>query len=130
MSLTFRSILAWLRAGYPHGVPGEDYIALLGVLQRHLTDDEIVRLVTQLREQRGAEPTSEEEIRRSIEHLLKGHAADEDVRRVSMHLAAAGWPTAPTGSDDTAPTAPSADQQESTCDGGPAPSPGPAPDPR
>ncbi len=94
MSFSFRSILHWLRAGYPHGVPGEDYIALLGVLQRHLTEDEIVELVESLRAQRGAEPISEEQVRSSIERHLHGHSSPEDVRRVAAHLAAGGWPLA------------------------------------
>ena len=36
-------IVAWLRAGYPTGVPEQDYVALLGLLRRRLTDDEVRR---------------------------------------------------------------------------------------
>ena len=38
-------VLDWLRAGYPDGVPQQDYVALLGILRRHLTDEEIVEIV-------------------------------------------------------------------------------------
>ena len=37
-------VLSWLRAGYPAGVPRGDYVALLGLLRRKLTDTE-VRLI-------------------------------------------------------------------------------------
>ena len=30
-------VLQWLRAGYPEGVPQQDYVALLGILRRTLT---------------------------------------------------------------------------------------------
>ena len=40
------SIVSWLRAGYPEGVPESDYIPLLAVLSRRLSNDE-VRAVTQ-----------------------------------------------------------------------------------
>jgi hypothetical protein len=32
-------VVAWLRRGYPSGVPEHDYIALLALLRRRLTDD-------------------------------------------------------------------------------------------
>ena len=34
-------ILRWLRAGYPDGVPQQDYVALLGILRRTLTPSEL-----------------------------------------------------------------------------------------
>ncbi|HEY5484993.1 MAG TPA: DUF3349 domain-containing protein, partial [Propionibacteriaceae bacterium] len=30
-------VVGWLRAGYPDGVPQQDYVALLGILHRQLT---------------------------------------------------------------------------------------------
>ncbi|MBW3085524.1 hypothetical protein KEM60_01724 [Austwickia sp. TVS 96-490-7B] len=105
MSFTFRSILDWLRAGYPQGIPQEDYIALFGVLQRHLTEAEIVQAACELREARGEAPPTEDEVRRTIENILKGHAADEDIQRVVSHLAAGGWPT--TADEDSTDNPPS-----------------------
>ena len=32
-------VVAWLRRGYPSGVPEHDYIALLALQRRRLTDD-------------------------------------------------------------------------------------------
>jgi uncharacterized protein DUF3349 len=34
-------IVAFLRAGYPEGVPANDYIPLLALLRRRLSDDEV-----------------------------------------------------------------------------------------
>lgn len=40
-----RSVLDWLRSGYPEGIPDKDHSALLAVLQRRLTDDEIDEVI-------------------------------------------------------------------------------------
>jgi hypothetical protein len=34
-------VLDWLREGYPAGVPPKDYIPLLALLRRRLTEDEV-----------------------------------------------------------------------------------------
>jgi len=40
------SILNWLRAGYPEGVPGSDRVPLLALLQATpLTDDQVRQVV-------------------------------------------------------------------------------------
>ena len=35
-------VVAFLRAGYPHGVPATDYVPLIALLRRRLSDDEVV----------------------------------------------------------------------------------------
>ena len=42
------SILDWLRAGYPEGVPPKDYFPLLALLNRGLTPDEIRSVAEEL----------------------------------------------------------------------------------
>ncbi|MBK8446433.1 MAG: DUF3349 domain-containing protein [Micropruina sp.] len=84
-------ILHWLRAGYPEGVPQHDYVALLGVLQRHLTDQEVEELARQLRASRGA-VVDDDQIRKSIRELALEDPSEEDVRRVAGRLAQGGWP--------------------------------------
>ena len=42
-SNAFDNVLAWLHEGYPHGVPQTDYFALLALLARTLTEDEVVK---------------------------------------------------------------------------------------
>jgi len=89
-----RRVVAWMRAGYPEGVPAQDYRALLGILQRSLTSSEIDNLVLELTTQAetGVSHLSREDIERRIAELLIGPALEEDVLRVSARLASAGWP--------------------------------------
>jgi len=99
-------VVGWLRAGYPTGVPEEDYIPLLGILQRSLTPTELAQVVDQLiadsmrfgETGRGLDRTW---MRERIEDLLLGPALPEDLVRVSTRLAAAGWPLGDPESTET-----------------------------
>ena len=84
-------IVGWLRAGYPEGVPQHDYVALLGILQRSLTDAEVETLAQRLRESRGSSVT-DDEIRRLIRSTAMEEPSEQDVRRVAGRLAEGGWP--------------------------------------
>lgn len=84
-------ILHWLRAGYPEGVPQHDYVALLGILQRTLTADEVEHLAHRLRETRGSS-VSDDEIRTLIRETALEEPSDTDIRRVASRLAEGGWP--------------------------------------
>ncbi|GAA3346075.1 DUF3349 domain-containing protein [Amorphoplanes nipponensis] len=87
----------WLRAGYPAGVPRGDYVALLGVLRRKLTEDEVRRIAVDLAERSvlaGADPISTADIEQMISAAMLQQATPEDVVRVSARLAAGGWPLA------------------------------------
>jgi hypothetical protein len=87
-------VVGWLRAGYPDGVPHQDYVALLGILQRVLTPTEIEKVVQDLSNdaESGQAIITRELVQDRIEDIVKGRAAAEDVGRVSARLAAAGWP--------------------------------------
>lgn len=105
-----RRAVSWLRAGYPDGVPKQDYVALLGVLRRSLTDTELDNVVNGLLEDANADQTllNKGLIEARIADVLKGPILDEDVVRVSTRLAAAGWPLAalhpePQAGHDVAP---------------------------
>jgi hypothetical protein len=84
----------WLRAGYPTGVPRQDYVALLGLLRRKLTDDEVHKIAQELADesQKSAEPITTADIEAMIDDTLLQTATPEDVARVSARLAAGGWP--------------------------------------
>ena len=90
----FSRILDWLRAGYPEGVPQQDYVALLGILQRSLTSSELDRVVEQLSHGAGGGKAilTPAEVQHGIEEVVKGPPTAADVRRVSARLAAGGWP--------------------------------------
>jgi hypothetical protein len=90
-------VVGWLRAGYPDGVPQQDYVALLGILHRQLTDDEIITIAQTIA---GSAVTDvEERIRLAIRRKTLQPATDDEVARVSARLAKVGWPLAVVGSD-------------------------------
>ena len=84
----------WLRAGYPTGVPRQDYVALLGLLRRKLTEDEVRNIAKSLAEQSllSDDPISVADIEEMVNDAVLQDASPEDVVRVSAHLAAGGWP--------------------------------------
>jgi hypothetical protein len=92
------SILNWLRAGYPDGVPGPDRVPLLALLRSTpLTEDqvkEVVREVTDKDSGAADRPVDQDEIATFISDVTQHDASDEDVNRVAAKLAAAGWPLA------------------------------------
>jgi Protein of unknown function (DUF3349) len=48
VSLSVDRFVAFIRAGYPQGVPQSDYRPLLALLRRRLCDDEIAELAREL----------------------------------------------------------------------------------
>ncbi|MCK9923128.1 DUF3349 domain-containing protein [Frankia sp. AgPm24] len=86
------SIVGWLRAGYPEGVPDHDYLPLFALLRRKLTADEVDELATTLAE--ADDSASVHAVRTAISELTNGAARDQDIARVSARLAAGGWPLA------------------------------------
>ena len=73
-----QSVLGWLRAGYPDGIPPSDYIPILGVLQRRLTHDEIGSIAEGLAAQASAteEPISRDDIQRMVQETVYQEATD------------------------------------------------------
>jgi len=91
------SILNWLRAGYPDGVPGPDRVPLLALLRSTpLTEDqikEVVRNITDADSTALADgEISKDEIEAFISEVTHHDAGPENVQRVAAKLAAAGWP--------------------------------------
>ncbi|MCU1537623.1 MAG: hypothetical protein JWP82_1974 [Humibacillus sp.] len=89
-------ILGWLRAGYPHGIPAQDYLPLLGVLHRRLTDEDITAIAADLASQAAATDArvTEADVRRMVSEHAFQSARPDDVTRVSSVLAGGGWPLA------------------------------------
>lgn len=93
----FGRVIGWLRAGYPDGVPAQDYVALFGILRRTLTPYEMERVVEQLgddavRALSAGDALDAVDVRQRIEEVLVGPALPEDIARVAGRLAQAGWP--------------------------------------
>jgi hypothetical protein len=99
------SILSWLRAGYPEGVPGADRVPLLALLRSTpLTEDQIKEVVRNLTADDSPAladgEIDEDEIEAFISDVTHHDAGPENVKRVAAKLAAAGWPLA--GVDEAA----------------------------
>jgi hypothetical protein len=86
------SIVGWLRAGYPEGVPDKDYIPLFALLASQLSHEELAAIAEELAS--GADPASSQQIRDAIEMVTHEQPSDADVANVRAHLAAGGWPLA------------------------------------
>jgi hypothetical protein len=86
------SIIGWLRAGYPEGVPDVDYIPLFALLGSELTDAEVSEIADALANE--SDPESAAAIRKAIGDVTHEQVLDSDVARVRSHLAAGGWPLA------------------------------------
>lgn len=84
-------IVAFLRAGYPEGVPANDYVPLLALLRRRLSDDEVVAVAKELM-CTGQMPVEGTDVRVAITKLTDGMPSSEDTERVKRRLVAAGWP--------------------------------------
>ena len=85
-------VVGFLRASYPDGVPPTDYIPLLALLQRQLSDDEVRQVAAQLIAT-GQWPVAVTDIEVAITKAIDTMPSPKDVQRVTDRLTAAGWPT-------------------------------------
>ena len=83
------SVVSWLRAGYPEGVPPTDTFAVLALLTRRLSNDEVKIVANELM-QRGE--FDNVDIGVLISKLTDELPSEEDIERVRTRLAAKGWP--------------------------------------
>ncbi len=101
----FHSILQWLRAGYPEGVPGPDRVPLLALLRATpLTEDQVKEVVRNLTADAAASADGtfdDDEIAAFIKDVTHHDAGPENVSRVAAKLAAAGWPLAGLGGPES-----------------------------
>ena len=86
------SIINWVRAGYPEGVPDVDYIPLFALLGSQLSEDDVKAVAQELENE--SKPESAAAIMRAISTVTDHPASDADVARVRSRLAAGGWPLA------------------------------------
>lgn len=93
------SILNWLRAGYPEGVPGPDRVPLLALLRATPLTEEQLRLVVRNITADGSPALEDgtidaDEIAAFIADTTDRDPGPDDVKRVAARLAGGGWPLA------------------------------------
>jgi len=91
----FQSVVAWVRQGYPDGVPTTDYYPLLALLARTLSEDEVVQTAwAVLREGNPDNPVTDEQIRQAVRDVTAKEPNVSEINQVAARLASVGWPLA------------------------------------
>jgi uncharacterized protein (DUF2267 family) len=83
------SIVSWLRAGYPEGIPPTDTFAVLALLTRRLSNDEVTAVA---RELMTRDEFDHIDIGVAVTQITDELPSPEDIERVRARLAAKGWP--------------------------------------
>jgi Protein of unknown function (DUF3349) len=83
------SIVDWLRAGYPEGIPPTDYFPVLALLTRRLSNDEVKLVAREVMQQGDFDET---DIGVLITQITDQLPSPQDVERVRERLAGKGWP--------------------------------------
>jgi hypothetical protein len=92
LSSYVHSILSWVRAGYPEGLPPKDYIPLFALLGTQVTNDDLHAIADELATH--SDPQSAAAIKTAITQVMDVQPNDADVARVRARLAEGGWPLA------------------------------------
>ena len=61
------NVLGWLHKGYPEGVPPKDYFALLALLKRSLTEEEVIKAAQTVLKGTNSDTVTEDEIRAAVQ---------------------------------------------------------------
>ncbi|MGK8511581.1 DUF3349 domain-containing protein [Nocardia asiatica] len=85
------AIIGWLRVGYPDGVPDSDYIPLLALLRRRLSDEEVARIAAALTGSGGTD-IGATDIQVMITKITNAMPSEADVARVRARVEANAWP--------------------------------------
>ena len=88
------NVLRWLHDGYPEGVPPKDYFALLALLKRSLTEEEVVRAAQSILKGSDSDTVTEDEIRTAVQAVIEKEPHPEEIHQVASRLASVGWPLA------------------------------------
>jgi hypothetical protein len=90
------TIVGWLRAGYPEGVPEVDYIPLFALLGSQLTEAQLSAIADELvlSASETGDEASAEAVKSAIQTVTQHKPLESDIARVRSRLAAGGWPLA------------------------------------
>ena len=88
------NVLGWLHQGYPEGVPQKDYFALLALLKRTLTEEEVVKAAQSILKSTDSDEVTEAAIRTAVQAVIDKEPNPEEIHQVASRLASVGWPLA------------------------------------
>jgi ribonuclease I len=86
------NVLRWLHEGYPEGVPPKDYFAVLALLKRSLTEEEVVKAAQSVLKSTEGDSVTEDEIRTAVHAVIDKEPNPEEIHQVAARLALVGWP--------------------------------------
>ncbi|HZC90601.1 MAG TPA: DUF3349 domain-containing protein [Mycobacterium sp.] len=89
MNRFLTSVVNWLRAGYPEGIPPTDYFPVLALLSRRLSNDEVKEVARELMTRGDFDHV---DIGVLITQMTDELPSPADIERVRERLAAKGWP--------------------------------------
>lgn len=91
LNTRLRRVLDWLVEGYPAGVPSRDYIPLIALLRRRLTEDEVRDVADEIA--RRSPNGISADIGVSITRITDALPSPDDLARVEERLGQQhGWP--------------------------------------
>jgi hypothetical protein len=83
------SIIAFVRAGYPTGMPATGYVPLAALSRRRVSDDEMAAITTELIAG-GHWPISAADVGVAITRITNEMPSPQDIQRVQRRLNAIG----------------------------------------
>jgi ribonuclease I len=86
------NVLHWLHEGFPEGVPPKDYFAVLALLKRSLTEEEVVKAAQTILKSIDGDTVTEDEIRTAVHAVIDKEPNPEEIHQVAARLASVGWP--------------------------------------
>jgi Protein of unknown function (DUF3349) len=86
------NVLGWLHQGYPEGVPPKDYFALLALLKRSLSEDEVVKAAQSVLKSADSDEVTEAQIHKAVQDVIDKEPNPEEIQQVAARLASVGWP--------------------------------------
>ncbi len=98
MNQFLTSIVSWLRAGYPEGIPPTDTFAVLALLTTRLSHDEIKAVAHEvmrrndLKDVQSLDDVDDTDIAVLITRLTDELPSPDDIERVRERLVSHGWP--------------------------------------
>ena len=87
---TVARMVAFLRAGYPTGMPSTGYVPLAALSRRRLSDDEITAITSELMI-RGRAAISTSDVGVHITRITDDMPSPDDVERIQRRLEAIGY---------------------------------------